>query len=230
VIGSNHYGDDYIKKWGAYAGETVERGDGKGADLDYGEYGNQVLTHMREHETLQAAMRFGRDGNGAAVYVHTDTLPEWVPVAGEGGVLKTWSEGMRSVITALEQLDSPTTAEVVEYPGVDISRQQVFAHLETLRDKGVLERSRDPDDGRRFVWFDDGLHRVGDHGTAELPTTDLEDLSEDNLRQVARTTIHTCEFTKIDPHKPNRSVPEETTAGRDATAGTEPLDATGPPG
>ena len=75
VIGSNHYGDGYVKKWCAYAGESVERNDEKGADLSYGGFGNRVLTHMREHDTLQATMRFGRDENGAVVYVHTDTLP-----------------------------------------------------------------------------------------------------------------------------------------------------------
>jgi len=35
VIGSNHYGDGYIKKWGAYAGDAVDRGEEKGADLVY---------------------------------------------------------------------------------------------------------------------------------------------------------------------------------------------------
>jgi hypothetical protein len=106
VIGSNHYGDQYIQKWGGYAGETVEREPGtKGQDLSYGGgFADDVLQHMREHDTLQAAMRFGRDGNGAVVYVHTDTLPEWVPVAGEARVLKTWSDGMQDVVTALADL------------------------------------------------------------------------------------------------------------------------------
>jgi len=95
VIGSNHYGDGFIKKWGAYAGRAVERETwgavaddpdtdlsreeldesdrdptepAKGAHTSYGAFGNDVLQHMREHDTLQAAMRFGRDGNGAVVY------------------------------------------------------------------------------------------------------------------------------------------------------------------
>ncbi|WP_459883088.1 hypothetical protein, partial [Halorubrum gandharaense] len=113
VIGSNHYGDHYIKKWGAYAGEAVDRGEEKGAGLSYSGFGDDVLQHMREHDTLQAAMRFGRDGNGAVVYVHTDTLPEWVPLAGEGRVVSTWSDGMRDVVEALEDLTTATTADVV---------------------------------------------------------------------------------------------------------------------
>jgi hypothetical protein len=198
VIGSNHYGDHYIKKWAAYAGEVAERGEGKGSDLDYGEYGNKVLQHMREHETLQAAMRYGRDGNGAVVYVHTDTLPDWVPLAGEGRVVKTWSDGMRSVIDALECLESPTTNEIVEYPTVDISRQQVFEHCETLRDKGVLSREQNAEDGRGVVWIGDDLHKIGEHGDAELPTTDLDELEDEDVRQLAHNTIYTSQLTNFD--------------------------------
>ena len=195
VIGSNHYGDGYIKKWGAYAGKTVERNDEKGAELSYGSFGDKVLTHMREHDTLQAVMRFGRDGNGSVVYVHTDTLPEWVPLAGEGRVVDTWSEGMKAVVLALETLESAATSEIAET--VDLSRQQVFEHLETLRERGVLNREQDETDGRRFVWVDDGLHRIGEHGEAELETVDLEDLDESEVRQVARSSIYTWEFTNF---------------------------------
>ena len=197
VIGSNHYGDHYIKKWGAYAGEAVDRGEEKGADLSYSGFGDDVLQHMREHDTLQAAMRFGRDGNGAVVYVHTDTLPEWVPLAGEGRVVSTWSDGMRDVVDALENLTRATTADVVAHPAVDLSRQQVFDHLETLRERGVLQRQQDTEDGRRVVWRDDGLHRLGEHGEVELEPVDLEDLDDDEVRQLARSSIYTWEFTNL---------------------------------
>jgi len=197
VIGSNHYGDHYIKKWGAYAGESVERGDGKGADLEYGGFGDDVLQHMREHDTLQAVMRFGRDGNGAAVYVHTNTLPDWVPLAGEGRVLTTWSDGMRDVVDALKDLTSATTAEVVAHPTVNLSRQQVFDHLETLREREVLQRQQDTEDGRRVLWRDDGLHRLGEHGQVELQPVDLENLDDDEVRKLARSSIYTWEFTNL---------------------------------
>jgi len=197
VIGSNHYGDHYIKKWGAYAGEAVDRGEEKGADLSYSGFGDDVLQHMREHDTLQAAMRFGRDGNGAVVYVHTDTLPEWVPLAGEGRVVSTWSDGMRDVVDALEDLTTATTADVVAHPAVDLSRQQVFDHLETLRERGVLQRQQDTEDGRRVVWRDDGLHRLGEHGDVELEPVNLEDLDDDEVRQLARSSIYTWGFTNL---------------------------------
>lgn len=210
VIGSNHYGDGFVKKWAAYAGEVAER-EGKGTELAYGAFGNRVLRHMREHDTLQAAMRFGRDGNGAAVYVHTNTLPEWVEenaLAGEGRVIKTWSEGMKSVIEALENLHTPTTEEVANADMVDIGRRQVFDHLETLQSKGVLSRTRDTDDGRRFVWKDDGLHRVSEHGTAELPTLDItaeDDISTEEVTELSRTCSYTPQFQQVAPHTESES-------------------------
>jgi len=198
VIGSNHYGDGFIKKWGAYAGETVERNDGKGADLSYGGFGDKVLTHMREHDTLQAIMRFGRDGNGAVVYTHTDTLPEWAPITGEARVTNTRSDGERAVISALEDLGTATTEAIQEHPDVELSRQQVFTHLERLRERGVLDREQDTEDGRRYVWKDDGLHRVNDHGEVELDPVELDELDEETVRKVARSSIYTWEFTNRD--------------------------------
>ena len=216
VIGSNHYGDGYIKKWGAYAGTAVEREDeAKGAGLSYGRFGNQILTHMREHDTLQAAMRFGRDAGGAVVYVHTDTLPDWVPVADEGRVLNTWSDGLRSVIDAVEELDAATTAEIADHPDVDIEQRQVFEHLESLRDRGVLERDQDPEDGRRFVWRDDGLHRIGEHGDAELGTVDLGDLDSDEVGELARTSSYTWEFRNFDADPGSSNGTASSPAGAD---------------
>jgi len=200
VLGSNHFGDGYVKLWGAYAGRAVESPDrsdaaNRGHGLSYGSFGDKVHTHMTEHETLQAAMRFGRDGNGAVVYVHTDTLPEWVPTAAEGRVLTTWSDGMRDVVDALEELGTATTAGIADHPAVDLSRRQVFDHLESLRKRGVLGRRQDAEDGRRVVWVADGVHRLNDHGDVELPDADLADLDADEVQELARSSIYTWEFT-----------------------------------
>jgi len=199
VIGSNHYGDGFIKKWGAYAGHAVEDPDrsdpsNRGANLSYGSFGDEVLTHMREHETLQAAMRFGRDGRGAVVYVHTNTLPEWVPLAGEGRVVTTWSDGMRQVVRAVEDLGGAPTAEIAAHPAVEIGRRQVFDHLETLRRRGVLDREQDGEDGRRVRWVDDEIHRLNDHGEVTLDAVALDDLDAEEVQELARSSIYTWEF------------------------------------
>jgi len=214
-VGSNHYGDDYLKKWGAFAGEAVDRNDEKGSDLSYGSFGDDVLAHMREHETLQAAMRFGRDGNGAVVYVHTDTLPEWVPVAAEGRVRRTWSDGMREVLTAAERRSEWTTAELAD--AVDLSTRQVRDHLHRLVDDGVVSAEYD---GSGYVWHDDGLHRVNDNGAVELEPVADDELGTDGSAEVARMCSYTWDFRGHAGSGAEETTPA-TTAGED-TATSRP--------
>ncbi|WP_130500918.1 hypothetical protein [Natrinema hispanicum] len=206
VIGSRNFGPDYVKKWGAYLDEAIEP-QFPGEDLpleagvrtDYGEVGNRIRKHMTEHETLQATMRFGRDGNGAVVYVHTNTLPDWVPTAGEGRVLKTWSDGMRQVIEAARDLDKWTTAELAAHPAVEIGERQVRTHLWRLVDREVLSRRTE---GNGYVWQDDGLHRVNDHGEVELDPIEDDDLNGDESAEVARITHYRWDFwTSGDTHR-----------------------------
>jgi predicted transcriptional regulator len=149
VAGSQHYGDDYVKRWGALTGQSVERGDGKGMDLDYGEFGNKVLHHMREHEVLQALLRFGRDGDGANIYVHTAALPEWVPVEAKGEI-NTWSKGTREIVEVLEAdgADEWRTSDVAEK--VDISTRQVRKNLNRLADADYVEKRKE---GRGNTWI-----------------------------------------------------------------------------
>jgi DNA-binding transcriptional ArsR family regulator len=201
--------------WGAFAGEAVNRNDEKGADLSYGSFGDDVLAHMRENETLQAAMRFGRDGNGAVVYVHTDTLPEWVPVAAEGRVRRTWSNGMREVLTEAQRREEWTTAEIAS--AVDLSTRQVREHLHRLVDDGVVDAEYD---GSGYVWRDDGLHRVNDNGSVELEPVNDDEIGADEPAEVARMCSYTWDFRGHVDSRAEETTPA-TTAGED-TAPTRP--------
>jgi len=199
VIGSRNFGDRFVEKWGALAGEAVgepDRSDPekRGANLSFGGgVGDDVLQHMREHETLQAVMRFGRDGRGATVYVHTNTLPGWVEdvLAGEGQVIGTWSDGMRQVLDTVRDRCEWTTREIAEHPAVEIGTRQVRDHLHTLVERGSVDREIE---GNGFVWRDDGLHRVGEHGDVELAPADHDDLGEGERCEVSRSSIYTWEF------------------------------------
>jgi hypothetical protein len=219
VVGSQHYGDRFVQRWAAYDHATVDAVDRsdptqRGTGLSYGDVGDEILTHMREHETLQAAMRFGRDGDGAVVYVHTNTLPDWVPVAGEGRVLSTRSEGERQVLAALTELDTPRTADIVAHEAVDIGTRQVQHVLASFADREILIRQRAPDDGRAFVWHADGLHRVSEYGEVELATVSLDDLTDDEVDELARMeTYYTWDFGS---HDDSCARP----AGRPSTAGS----------
>jgi hypothetical protein len=46
-------------------------------------------------------------------------------------------------------------------------------------------------------WCDDGIHRVNEHGDAELGTVGLKKLSEEGTDELARSGIYTWQFVKI---------------------------------
>jgi len=170
VVGSRHYGDDYIKRWGALAGKSVKPNNEHGHARSYGTFGNKVLTHMREHQTLQAVMRFGRDGGGARIYVHTDTLPDWFPVKARGRAVKAWSAGMKSVIKALTELGDCTARQIAEHTAVNIGLRQVQNNVRELERRGLIQKSSEKQ-GNAFVYRDGNLHRSW-HGVAELGLED----------------------------------------------------------
>jgi hypothetical protein len=161
VIGSRHYGDGFIKKWGAYAANAIDRNDGKGVELSYGEFGDKVLQHMREHSTLQAVLRFGRDGKGTTVYIDTNTLPDWVPIENEMQVYSI-PDGMKGVVDAISDMTEGRTTEITNHPSVGVGRRQVRKLLTKLHNTGYVKCRRE---GRGFLWSDAGVDRLPDHGS-----------------------------------------------------------------
>ena len=176
LVGSNHYGDGFVKRWGAYADRAVTRESNPTESpdrtpLSYGEFGDKILRHMREHDTLQALMRFGRDAGGATVYVDTNTLPDWAPVHGIGDVTPA-ATGMIGVLRALDELDAPGPDDLVDHEAVTVSRRQVRSHISTLRELEVVDAETDPDDGRRRVYHVTDDEGVTEHGFADLPAVE----------------------------------------------------------
>jgi DNA-binding transcriptional ArsR family regulator len=173
VVGSNHYGDGFIRRWGAYAGKAVQRQavDGedtaKGKALSYGTFGDKVHRHMREHDTLQSLFRFGRNTDGATIYVATDTLPDWLPTHGRGDVVT--SDGLAVVLRALDELDVASPSAIHDHNAVEISRRQVQTHLSRLRDLGVVGTTPDPEDGRKTLYSVENDDTVTQHGLVDLP-------------------------------------------------------------
>jgi hypothetical protein len=167
-------------------------------------------------------MRSGRDGNGAVVYVHTNTLPEWVPLAGEGRVLSVWSDGMKQVVTAATELGTWRTRDLVEHPDVEVGERQIRKHLHALAERGCLTVEVE---GRGFVWEDDGLRRLGEHGDVELDAVSLDELTESEVAELARSSIYTWEFRKNPALGVHNGLLESTGASAgDVTANGESID------
>jgi hypothetical protein len=168
IIGSPHPGDGTIEKWGAIIGKAVARDpdSGKGVDLDYGELGNKIIQLFREFEVLQAIMRFGRDGAGATVYVHTAALPEWVlpeeRIAHISPVTTTL-DGRRQVLDAIHGLETFTTIDI--RPEVSISDNQVRRVLKELETEGhvTCDRTRRP-----HGWTNFSSGRANEYGRVKF--------------------------------------------------------------
>jgi len=80
VLGSRHFGDATVELWAALAGEETTR-TGRGSELSYdSEVADLFLKHIREDETMQAILRFGRDQEGALVFCHTSAIRDYLNV------------------------------------------------------------------------------------------------------------------------------------------------------
>ena len=151
ILGCRHFGDGYVKRWGAFAGKSVElRSENRGLDTDYGPFGNEVFHVVREGNALQALMRFGRDTEGANVYVHTGALPDWVPLTAQGDT-KKWYNGMTEVLSVLAENEENElkAKDIAADERVSVTVRQVREHLHTLREYGHVERRKE---GRGDVW------------------------------------------------------------------------------
>ena len=229
LIGSRHFGDAFVKKWGAYLGDAVETPDrtdeqNRGVGLSYGETGDKILRHMREHETLQGLMRFGRDGHGAVIYCHTNTLPSWYPTETEtpeeDAVIRPRSEAERDVIQELRRRGEGSTAELAE--NVDVTKRRVLQILNRLKKRGVVDVT---DEGRGYVWHDDGLHRVNDAGDVSLDAVELDELPDEEVHEISRNSSYTTSFVKTDDSHASKAGdvdPDASWTSRRAETGGEP--------
>ena len=194
VIGSPHPNDIEVIMWGALVGESVERvylEDKKSTNrryADYGSYGNTILETLRDYETLQAVMRFGREadetGHGATVYVHTRALPNWVRPERQIATFHMWDgeQGDAQVIKAIKSLDSWQTrefttkevAQAVEELDLEtrspIKYDNILKRLKNFAEHGYLSKEKR---GRGYIWRNRSLQvssRFG-HVTLELYNT-----------------------------------------------------------
>lgn len=141
VSGSPHPGDTEIQKWGAFMGRTIES-KGKGLSKSYGPVGDRIHRHFVHHRVLQAILRFGRDGNGATVYVNTKAVPDWLDIDMDQDVPRFKGAGTRAVVDHLlgraENADGATVAGIVDK--TDYSESHIRAVMDNLIDGGYIEK------------------------------------------------------------------------------------------
>jgi hypothetical protein len=102
LLGAPHPGDDVIERAALLAGEEINP-EGHGTEKDYNSpVANAMLDHAWKDQVTQAVHRFGRDEDGAVVFVHSAAVDdERLPVVGTGGVTTAWSDAGKAVRDAL---------------------------------------------------------------------------------------------------------------------------------
>lgn len=187
VLGSPHYGDEWLRERAALLGRDVTP-SGKGADRDYGNaVGDALFESMRESVVAQSALRFGRDGEGARVLVHTAAIPDFIPSEYEGHVVTTWDDAQRKALNLLNDGFIGTAQEMADHLSVGI--RQTRNILNGLADRGFAQRRRDPTDGRRYEWSADEVGDAPVYGVTELPEQGRAENGKDpvqgSLREVS---------------------------------------------
>jgi hypothetical protein len=145
---------------------------------------------------LQAVFRFSREGEGATVYVHTNALPEWVPLAAgpdECSVEKR-SPGERGFLNALSKLQSARASEIVEAMEDSVTRQWVHSIGNRLATEGVVSKCDDPSHSQANLFELTG--EFNPYGRVELPEPESEN------RKPSRIETTTSEFTVSEDTRP----------------------------
>ena len=148
VLGSRHFGDATVELWAALAGEETTR-TGRGTDLSYdSEVADLFLKHMREDETMQAILRFGRDQEGALVFCHTSAIRDDLPVVADGAVVSAHSQAgveVRNAMLPFLQRGETFTVSNLE-DEIEASRRTIQRKLAEFAQFGYLTRE-DPGAG-----------------------------------------------------------------------------------
>jgi len=221
LLGSPHHGDFALRIRAAMLGVDVSPA-GKGVDREYGNaIGNGLLAEMRESTVAQAALRFGRDGDGAIILLHTAAFPEWLPLAGEGSVVTTWTDAQRAVMALLRGGDPATAQEIADHDDVDVSARQVLNILRGFADAGVVERQQRPEDKRQIEWADVDLDSAPVYGETSLPfNSRIADVGA-AVDEELRTGVYTGSF--VNHPADGRHTTSHIDADREG-AGSEPPD------
>lgn len=147
VSGSRHYGDKYIKKWGAYYRHSASSNGKRGKKRSYGE-ADVFYEHMKR-QTLQDVFRFGRDTRPTTVYVNTSVLPQWVPT--EDIQMTMLSEDARKVANYLQNsTKGGTISEIVDK--TDVDKRNARKKSEKLAEKDMVNKIDDTPYPTMYVW------------------------------------------------------------------------------
>lgn len=170
LSGSKHPGDREIQRLAALDGYDIPKGTGKGNEKTYGEIGDRYYAHVTHHMTAQAIFRIARDGDvdGADIYCHTSTIPDWIPVTAtvpddERNPIHSRSDAEHMTMKALMSREVADTATLAEM--TDVGERQVRNQLnELVKDGHVVAET----DRGKTMWIDNGLRHANWWGDVRI--------------------------------------------------------------
>lgn len=221
ITGSPHYGDEWVRLQAAFQGDAVYR-DGKGSDLTYGD-ADDIAYQMKEAVMLQTILRFGRTENaGAAVFVHSDVIPDEIGVSGIGTIEKVWTKNQKAVFEACSDLARSdtrvTTANVHDHIEVACSRATVRNALNEFAERGLFRMSTRNGKERVYIGWDGEEHRVSEGGVMELPTLDVGDGDDEDRHTIVYMPVFGEVNARAGPNVEGAGAPTSEADGPPPTA------------
>jgi hypothetical protein len=144
VAGMPHPGDDVIRIWSGFCGDSVEitEDDNPTKGRSFGDFGDKIYNHFAHNQVVQAILRFGRDesvyeNEGATVYISTYALPEWFDVDKEYNVQS-------------RDIESAVLAKLVEIYHAEDRAERAFRTIRQIYEQ-IDEDEKFPDPSQRGV-------------------------------------------------------------------------------
>lgn len=151
IQGSPNPGHEVIKMWGGLIGIAISPDKVEEENSTFYKFGigEPIYQHFVHNQVGQAALRVGRDGKGAAVYIHTSAVPEWLKMASVSDLsmskqhvlrLPKQLEVVRSVLRYTATGNTVPMRAILD--GTDVSEDTVQRTLKKLEQMGWIKIHR----------------------------------------------------------------------------------------
>lgn len=140
VSGSPHPGDPIFKRTAALMGFSIDSNGEKSDAKSYGEHGDPIYRHFVHDQVLQAICRFGRDADGATVYINTTAIPDWLTFDKKVNPELFAGEKAREIAACLREHGEEGATQQILADETSCSKRYVRDRLNRLVDAGYVKK------------------------------------------------------------------------------------------
>jgi hypothetical protein len=125
--------------------QCVEWNGKRGVNKSFGEVGDPIMKSFRESMVGQAILRFGREGQGATVYVHTSAIPEDIPITEKW---RDYSSTASQLIEYMVNHDKEIFRTSELYEPLNVTKQGIRQALNSNKQFEKVEEGKGPKPSR----------------------------------------------------------------------------------